>query len=425
MRRVVVGEPSAIGAGRRRVDRGGDLGVDRRDDLGAVAQVDLVAVVPGGVVAGRAHHPGVGAEVAHGEGQHRRRAGRGEQQRPGCPAAASTRAESRAKTSERWRASKPMTTVEPGRQPGGRARRRPGGPRRRFMRMGPAPSSPRRPAVPKARRPANRSASAASAPPAPEPRPIERRRAPPASSGSGSALPPRRSRRRAVSRSLDGQASDIVLQSAHGRAGHPNLDEVRERCAEVDAGAELVSVDADAIPRLRRPARRRGPRRDVAPADPWLGHRAATPSRGPRWCWPSTPSTSVGLPPGGDQATGAVRARSTMATALREQPRLRPGPTRIAGRRHRGRGSRASSASPTTTDRSTSSWPASPPRWPTWARSSATATTGASWTSSPRPTARRLAWSAILDRLPYFHDVAPGTASRCRSTSGLSSPRPT
>ena len=48
------------------------------------------------------------------------------------------------------------------------------------------------------------------------------------------------------------------------------LDEVRERCAEVDAGAELVSVDADAIPAYANRLATEGHGRDVAPPDPWL-----------------------------------------------------------------------------------------------------------------------------------------------------------
>ncbi len=53
------------------VDAGGDLGVDGRHDLAALGQIHLVAVVVAGVVAGRHHHAGGGAQLGDGKGQHR------------------------------------------------------------------------------------------------------------------------------------------------------------------------------------------------------------------------------------------------------------------------------------------------------------------------------------------------------------------
>ena len=84
------------------LDVRGDLGIGGRHDLRAVvvaAEVHLVAVVVRRVVAGGHHDAGRGAEVAHGERQHRRRQQPGEQDRAD-PGAAKISAESRANTSE-------------------------------------------------------------------------------------------------------------------------------------------------------------------------------------------------------------------------------------------------------------------------------------------------------------------------------------
>ena len=72
-------QPLARAAERHRGQRPGllrgrrDPRVDRRDDLGAVRPVHLGAVVLPGVVAGRNHQPGRGAQVADREGQYGRR----------------------------------------------------------------------------------------------------------------------------------------------------------------------------------------------------------------------------------------------------------------------------------------------------------------------------------------------------------------
>ena len=154
-----------VGQGPDRLDAGRDLGVGRRHDLAAVAEVDLVAVVARRVVAGGHHHAGDAAELAD-----REREQRGRQ---------------RAREHERAQAG-------PGHHLGGVARehvgvvagvvpdhdrrrrgRRPGPCRyaaspaaarvttTRFIRLEPAPSSPRSPAVPNSSVPSNRSASSA------------------------------------------------------------------------------------------------------------------------------------------------------------------------------------------------------------------------------------------------------------------------
>src|SRR5215213_5468693 len=86
------------------------------------------------------------------------------------PAPVITSAVSRAKTSELWRASYPITTWASRRAP--RSRRyaaRPAAARcttTRFIRFGPAPSAPRSPAVPNSSVPSNRSARSVGSPPA-------------------------------------------------------------------------------------------------------------------------------------------------------------------------------------------------------------------------------------------------------------------
>ena len=94
----------ATGTGPRRSARRSPASAGGHD-LGAVAEVDLVAVVLRRVVAGGHHHPGRRAEVAHREGEHRRRQRPGQQQRPRGPWAVTTRAVSAAKAAEPCRAS--------------------------------------------------------------------------------------------------------------------------------------------------------------------------------------------------------------------------------------------------------------------------------------------------------------------------------
>ncbi len=55
-----------------------------------------------------------------------------------------------------------------------------------------------------------------------------------------------------------------------GAPGIRILDEVRDRCAEVSAGAELVRVDHDAIPAYADRLAAEGHGRDIEPPDPWL-----------------------------------------------------------------------------------------------------------------------------------------------------------
>ena len=70
------GQRAGLLRGRR------DPGVDRRDDLGAVRPVHLGAVILPGVVAGRNHQPGRGAQQADREGQDGRRDRGAERQDP-------------------------------------------------------------------------------------------------------------------------------------------------------------------------------------------------------------------------------------------------------------------------------------------------------------------------------------------------------
>ena len=140
-----------------------------RHDLAAVAEIDLVAVVLRRVVAGRHHDAGVAAEVADREGQHRRGQPVGEHD----GAAAGGRHDGGGVAGE-------DVGVVPRVVPDHDARRRspwacryavrPAAARittERFIRCGPAPSSPRSPAVPNSSSPQNRSARSASASPSP------------------------------------------------------------------------------------------------------------------------------------------------------------------------------------------------------------------------------------------------------------------
>ncbi len=84
------------------------------------------------------------------------------------PAAVSTAAVSRAKSAERWRASKPITAFGAGSSPATASTwaATPAAARwttARFIPMGPAPIAARRPAVPNCRVPLKRSASVATA----------------------------------------------------------------------------------------------------------------------------------------------------------------------------------------------------------------------------------------------------------------------
>ena len=109
------------------------------DELGAVGQEHLDAVVLRRVVAGRHHHAGVDAEVADGEGRHRRRQRAGQQQRPHARHRPGPRRRPRGTPRSRAGRRGPTTTVVPPAWP--RWAARPAAVRRttaRFMPFGPA-----------------------------------------------------------------------------------------------------------------------------------------------------------------------------------------------------------------------------------------------------------------------------------------------
>ena len=142
-----------------------DLGVHRRHDLRAVGGIDLVAVVLRRVVRGGHHHPGRRLQVADREGQHRGRQQPGQQ--PGVEAG---RCEHRRRVRGEGPRAVPAVVADhhdpPARPAAVSWAARPAAARRTtaaFMPFGPARSGPRRPAVPKASGPANRSASSARA----------------------------------------------------------------------------------------------------------------------------------------------------------------------------------------------------------------------------------------------------------------------
>ena len=149
---------SASRADRR--DPLGDLGVGRRHDLAAVAEVDLVAVVLRRVVAGGHHHARDAAELADRERQQRGRQRPRQHERARSPRRSSPR---------RCRARRRRSCGGRRSRSPRRRRRRPASRRyaaspaaarittTRFIRLGPAPSAPRSPAVPNSRVPANRS----------------------------------------------------------------------------------------------------------------------------------------------------------------------------------------------------------------------------------------------------------------------------
>ena len=290
--------------------------VHRRDDLRAVAEVELVAVVRGRVVARRDHDAGGGAQVPDGEGQQRRRAPRRQQVHPE-PAPASTRAASSANSSDRCRASQPMTTPaspRPARRgrPAATGQRGRGGPDHR-------PVHPVRARADRAPQPGG-----AELQPAAEPvgklgrgrlaAVVEQRRAPrpgPARRGRrrSSARPEHAGRRR--SRRPSGARHDA---GQHARpAGRPSGP-----AAAWPGGDHLHMVE----PARRQPGRQVADQRD----------RRAPRRQGGGRRWPRGPWTS---PPGRRPACGACGSRPGSRSAARAAPRRRPRPGSAAAWRQR------------------------------------------------------------------------------------------
>ena len=140
-----------------------------------------------------------------------------------------------------------------------------------------------------------------------------------------------------------------------GSPGIRILAEVRERCAEVSAGADLVRVDVEAIGPYAARLASRGARPRRGATRPVAGHRRRR--RGARRArvGPRHHQLRLGLPPGRHQAAGAVRGgdhgdlaagarrairarcpRPGSAHAGRSPPHLRPALRRRPGRRAHG-----------------------------------------------------------------------------------------
>ena len=200
------------------VDLRGDVGVGRRHDLAGVGEVDLVAVVARRVVRRRDHHAGAAAQVADGERRDRCGQRLGEQVGVHAGALHDLGGVAREDVGVVPRV---VADDDAGMWPRARARYAASPDAAwatitRFIRFGPAPSSPRSPAVPNCRRWAKRSSSPAVS--SASIRPCSSSRV----TGSGSWLSQSRARSRSSMRSDAGK--DVGEQGPHAggrRAARP------------------------------------------------------------------------------------------------------------------------------------------------------------------------------------------------------------
>ena len=227
VRRSSAGSSAIEPRGDRARSAACDLGVGGRHDLRArvaAAEVDLVAVV-GGRVVRRGHHDAGDARRGAAPRTPARASAAAAAAGSRCtPAPCMSSAVSRAKTRRVVAAvvaDDDRRIRLPRRAGRRRARRRPATTSTRFIRVGPAPSSPRSPAVPNSSRPAKRAARSATATASPG-----RRAATSASSsarvtGSGSCAIQARGERRARRRSAQGASSTAAPRSARAARRAP------------------------------------------------------------------------------------------------------------------------------------------------------------------------------------------------------------